>query len=328
MTEKQHSDNSSTSTWTPPLLVNSLATLDFQLHKSGYAIDYYEDGSFLSVRYVKGKCEGNGFLIKDNVMMRLIQFENGKVVNSQVVEPTKDIISVDSGERFEGLVFNCIPCGIGDFYDEENRLVYSGLMINWKREGFGISYNESGEKEYEGNWCYDRYHGEGSLFDPQGNVVTEGIWIKGKLEDHSDSLRVSSSYMMTHISPFIKTLIIDGCNQSGFRVLDVSDLFCLEYLEVTYCWNITLFRAVGLRYLNMIIMSQETLYPEENPNSLFPFSNHPYEVFTSEGKGSDNTPLSLEKSVIVGDCPLLRVFVMSGIRVCYHFSVLKLWSRY
>ena len=92
MTKKQHSDNLSTSVWIPPSVADSLATLDFQLYKSGYAIDYYEDGSFLSVRYVKGKCEGNGYLIKDNVLLRLIQFENGNVVNSQVVKPIRILL--------------------------------------------------------------------------------------------------------------------------------------------------------------------------------------------------------------------------------------------
>ena len=338
MTEKQHSDNSSTSTWTPPLVVNSLATLDFQLHKSGYAIDYYEDGSFLSVRYVKGKCEGNGFLIKDNVMMRLIQFDNGKVINSQVLEPIRDIASVDSGERFEGLVFKGIPCGIGTYYDEENRLMYSGLMINWKREGFGISYNESGKKEYEGSWCYDRYHGEGSVFDLQGNVITKGTWIKGRLENSPDLFRIESVHRISQVSCFIKRLSIYGCNRSGFRILDVSDLIYLEILDVSGCRNVTLFRAVGLKYLKKIEMHREALYGGENSCSVFHDSYPRHEEFKSEVKGSDeevydreewsdDTPLSLEKSVIVGDCPLLKELVMLD-KVCSHFSILKLWSMY
>ncbi len=321
-------------------MINSLATLDFQLHKSGYAIDYYEDGSFLSVRYVKGKCEGNGFLIKDNVLTRLIQFENGEVVNSQVLEPIKDIISVDSGERFEGLVFNGIPCGIGDFYDEENRLVYSGLMINWKREGFGISYNESGKKEYEGSWCYDRYHGEGSVFDLQGNVITKGTWIKGRLENSPDLFRVSSIHNMKQVSPFMKTLAINYCNRSGFRVLDVSNITYLEDLKINGCRNVTLFRAIGLKYLKRIEMNQEALYGGENPESVFHSSYPRYTIIkSSKIKGSDEeiydreewsdtTPLSLEKSVIVGDCPLLEEFVMLDKKICTHFSILKLWSMY
>ena len=339
MTKKQHSDNLSTSVWIPPSVADSLVTLDFQLHKSGYAIDYYEDGSFLSVRYVKGKCEGNGYLIKDNVLLRLIQFENGNVVNSHVVKPIKDIISVDSGERFEGLVFNCIPCGVGDFYDEENCLIYSGLMINWKREGFGISYNENGKKEYEGNWCYDRYHGEGSTFDLRGNIISKGTWIKGRLENRSDSLKVESIHMMSQVSPFIKTLAISGCNRSGFRVLDINNLTHLEDLKVSGCGNVTLFRAIGLRNLKRIEISYG-LCGGQNPDSLYHDYYPSYGVFKqpkvkeNEVEGydceewSDDTPLSLEKSVIVGDCGLLEEFVMSDKNTCSHFSILKLWSRY
>lgn len=371
-------------------VVSSLASFDFELQKTGYAIDLYEDGSYLSVRYCKGKREGNGFLIKDNIVLKLIQFENGSPVNSLPIETVNDLVSVDTGERFEGLTYNGIPCGVGKYYDEDNHLEYSGLMISWKREGFGTSYFNNGMTEYEGHWCYDRFHGEGSLYDRKGNVASKGVWLKGQLVSFSEKVKVRFVHEFTQVSPFIKNLIIKNCNRSGFRMLDVSSCHLLEVLRVRElsCNNITQFRAVGLQHLKKIIFGwaslggiacgddneeddknyvchcdsidedgysihgaeeDSTSYDDDDFASFddedddFAFFDDE-ELVSSESnktnfvlKGSEEEEydrndwhndykLDSTKSVIVGDCPLLEVFLMET-NACLHFSVLKLWSN-
>ena len=84
----------------------------------GIWVDYYNERSFLWVWYVKGKREWNGYLIKENVLMRWIQFENDNVVNTQLFEPVKNLMLWIQA-NFEGLIFNDIPYGIGDIWRRE-----------------------------------------------------------------------------------------------------------------------------------------------------------------------------------------------------------------
>ena len=53
-----------------------------------------------------------------------------KMKGMDEMETRNDIIDKDNGIRFEGSVFEGIPCGFGYLFDENGNMRYEGIMIN------------------------------------------------------------------------------------------------------------------------------------------------------------------------------------------------------
>ena len=135
-----------------------------------------EDNKLIIVDYDKQI----GYLTNQEKIVRVISLSGEVVIGEEEPQCEVMILDKETGERYEGMVFNERPFGYGDYYNAEGLLRYRGMMIGWEKMGYGISYNDAGNVEYDGCWIHSSKHGPGKLYDNNSNLVYEGIWLAGK----------------------------------------------------------------------------------------------------------------------------------------------------
>ena len=221
---------------------------------NGYGIILLSNGDISSCNWEKGRLINLSYLIRNDL---LYQIWDNELNEYNEVVPEQSVLSRDSGNRFEGYIYQNAPSGIGKYYDEQNNLVYEGVMINWEREGFGISYYDNGVKEYEGMWCHGKYCGKGTIFDRHGKSLYTCYYINGeKWEPSYSNLSIDTTTSFTHLSSFVEEIVLN------IRIHPLDELI------FDYCYNlknlivqmapasIGWISISGLEYLEKIVINK------------------------------------------------------------------------
>lgn len=195
----------------------------------------------LSVRVTGGLPNGNTFIYQRSPLRFLGTMIMSQGVCQQFIPPklgsdfAEGMIDLSkNGDRWEGEIRNMKPNGKGQFFNEENRLVYEGTIISGRANGVGTSFYDNGVRAYYGMWSQGRKHGWGTEYDRKGKKMREGVWVEDswvkmqrnpetiedqlKLEDYNllvNVMYLSASYKSTmdlKISnyPALQALFING----------------------------------------------------------------------------------------------------------------------
>ena len=155
--------------------------LDVKLRRHGNCLSLLDDSRLFVVSYVHGIMEGIGYLLDSYFVLQEFVFSQGNLISSVSHTPEESIVDIDTGTRFEGLVYDSKPYGFGVFYDDDGIKIYEGIMIDWKKFGYGVSYyNINNGVKYEGYWLDNKYHGSGSRFALNGDLLFSGYSIYGE----------------------------------------------------------------------------------------------------------------------------------------------------
>ena len=173
-----------------------------------------------------------------NRLIRLFRVKKGVVSEEINLDGLWNDCILDltfSGERWEGDVFGCIPCGWGCYYDDRGELLYYGLMIGDKKVYYGTEYysNYDMRIKYQGNWINNKYFGVGTSYDLNGEVECMGEWIN----NHCISLftlKISKSdipqfphSLLTELTIANNTSLHHSCKE-----LNLSGLLSLRKLSI------------------------------------------------------------------------------------------------
>ena len=205
-----------------------------------------------------GVFRNQGFVVNDQRVLNVFgnhQIGDISYSEQQSTRVVEEIVDLDHGSRFEGLVLKNekegkmgIPFGYGEMYDDNGLLVYKGIMINWKRFGYGTSYHDNGLKEYEGYWCDDNRFGSGKVYDRSGKLVNECEWVNGiesDIEYYEGDGSELTNIGMKHLKLTDNCVLVDW---------DVSLLLNLESIEIgNDCFeSVQTFKIDGLNRLKTI----------------------------------------------------------------------------
>lgn len=156
-------------------------SLDSKLQLHGNCLTILDETKMYTVKYSNGKRSGTGYLLNNDLVTQEDVYSHGNLTSTNSYSPEFSIVDIDTGTRFEGLVYDNKPYGFGEFYDDDGIKVYTGIMINWKRYGYGVNYYKNGVVEYEGYWVDDKYHGRGRKYAFNGQLLFSGNFIDGNL---------------------------------------------------------------------------------------------------------------------------------------------------
>lgn len=133
------------------------------------------------------------------------------------------------GERWEGYVLNDQPCGWGEFYDDENQLVYRGFMYKDHRVCYGsIFYPDLGILEYEGMLCNGKKWGYGSLYDRTANLIQKGRWLD---DAHvGTSLFIPLSASLSGLHTLLKSIVLNSGSSNLPKTLTLENYSQLQSL--------------------------------------------------------------------------------------------------
>ena len=101
------------------------------------------------------------------------------------------VLSMDSGHKYVGCVYNGKPSGHGILEDEHS--TYEGLFLNGKKHGYGTETFASG-RQYLGLWSVDLFHGKGVLHMDNGSTYN-GDFNMGTYHGYGELTRSESSYV-------------------------------------------------------------------------------------------------------------------------------------
>lgn len=174
----------------------------FSLHQKveldlKFAFVYYDNASrpdghgiladyplILQVNWKSGIVDGE--MIVANVETKMLEgvytVENGVVQCSAKMDgvETNIVDNLSTSERWEGGIRDHEPCGWGQFFDENNRVVYEGFRYKERNVCYGTYYHENMVDRivyYQGMIYDDEHYGMGRFFDRNGTKEYEGEWI-------------------------------------------------------------------------------------------------------------------------------------------------------
>ena len=252
---------------------NVQASLGKEMKVDGWISLILSTKEFIVLKFNNGEFINQGFVVNDQKVLKVFgnhQIGHVSYNEEQSTRVVEDIVDLDHGSRFEGLVLTDekegkmgIPFGYGEMYDDDGLLMYKGIMINWKRFGYGTSYHDNGFVEYEGYWCDDNRFGSGKVYNRYGKLVNECEWVNG-IENDIDYEGDGSEPMnmrMKHLKLTDKCVLVDW---------DVSWLLNLESIEIgNDCFGLVqTFQIDGLNRLKTIKIgiNSFTLLKESNWN--------------------------------------------------------------
>ena len=142
--------------------------------------------------------------------------------------PQWEILDKDNGERWEGLSYRGSPCGLGEYYDENNYLIYRGMCVDFYWEGYGQSFfpRTVGNKPQlasEGMWCHGNLLGIADRFDLFGNSLLKGLLLNQEM--HESSLVIQGSDF-SMASCFVEELVVANNSLNTIQSINLS-VFCL-----------------------------------------------------------------------------------------------------
>ena len=155
------------------------------------------EGLVFSTQWIQDVPSHKGFLYykPTNQILGLMYSIQEFHLFSEDDAPTFDIVDRGNGERWEGLSYDNMPCGVGDYYDDANRLIYHGMCVDFYQEGYGILYYpstfENRTISYEGWWIHGNKFGEGIVYDTRGQLITSGYF-------HDDNLFAPFTSLMVN----------------------------------------------------------------------------------------------------------------------------------
>ena len=177
------------------------------------------------LKFNNGVFMNEGYVLNDEKVLKVLGNDKIGDISYNEESIVEGIVDLDSGSRFEGRLLKKdkmgIPFGLGEMYDDNDKLMYNGIMINWKRFGYGVNYHDNGEKEYEGYWCNDNRFGKGIVYDRYGKLVNECVWYNGN-EIDIDNYEGDGSKPMN----------------IGIKHLKLSDNCILKDWDVSWFWNL------------------------------------------------------------------------------------------
>lgn len=171
--------------------------------------------------------------------------------------PTYNVIDSSDGSRWEGMCYNNIPCGYGNYYDGNDTLVYNGMCVNFVWEGFGRTVYEVNYGEYgvlnEGWWIHGEQMGEGKAYNLFGNLVVSGTMYNSQIiTSFSWVAQGVTDLSATHC--FLEEIIIGDNTLNTLSSLDLDlfrnlRLFSVGKQSLQQCYS---FKASHLPYLQAI----------------------------------------------------------------------------
>ena len=94
----------------------------------------------------------------------------------------------EDGRRWEGMVYNEVPYGLGTLYDSEGKREYYGFLMEDTKVCYGTDYYSDIERRlYEGPFCSGVRCGKGTLWDRQGSVIHSGFFAGDPVIDQEPS---------------------------------------------------------------------------------------------------------------------------------------------
>lgn len=170
----------------------------------------------------------------------------------------------DDGERWEGDVFEGIPCGWGVLYNSEGEKEYEGFRIGRVNVGYGIQYYSDLQRiEYEGEMCIGTRWGRGIQYDRNGNTIFDGEWINGRHMETHVYWTEANQFFHNHVESLV---VADSCcNGEEWQVLDLSVVPNLRLLQVgDHCFrHVVDVTLVGLHQLERVVIGEKSFTKEE-----------------------------------------------------------------
>ena len=142
--------------------------------------------------------------------------------------PQWEILDKDNGERWEGFSYRGSPCGYGEYYDENNYLVYRGMCVDFYWEGYGKSYfprmvGNKPQLASEGMWCHGSLLGLADRFDLFGNSLLKGLLLNQEMYEFS---LVISGSDFSMVSCFLEELVVANNSLNAIQIINLG-LFSL-----------------------------------------------------------------------------------------------------
>ena len=189
------------------------------------------DGLVYSTHWNNDIPAKQGFLYNKNTSEVLCLINGSEVtLFDDTTGPRWEVIDKDNGERWEGLSFKGSPCGVGEYYDSDNHLIYSGLCVNYFWEGYGRSYFPAETEDHrpslacEGMWCHGSLVGDGDRYDVRGNHLPKGLLLNGRIYKTRLVLAGARDLSLTHC--FLEELVIGSNSLNSVRTINL-ELFRL-----------------------------------------------------------------------------------------------------
>ena len=151
--------------------------LDTKLQRHGNCLSLIDDSKVFIVHYIHGKMNGTGYLLDQGQVLHEFVFAQGVLESANSYSAENGVIDIDTGTRFEGLIYKEKPYGYGELFDDDGNKIYEGILINWKKYGYGVSYNSNGIIKYDGYWLSNKRHGPGVKNAINGDVIVSGSFI-------------------------------------------------------------------------------------------------------------------------------------------------------
>ena len=177
---------------------------------------------------------GRGFIYNQktgSVIGRVKNHTQVELFCEDGIHPEWAILDEDDGRRWEGMCLDGTTCGLGEYYDEDNRLLYRGMSILGKWEGIGTTfyplYSNEEQIDTKGDWCHGQLIGEYCVYDRYGNVCSEGYQIDG--QQITDTVELRS---LSQLNCYLRHVVIGDNALNTIRTLNLDALRYLETLEV------------------------------------------------------------------------------------------------
>ena len=156
------------------------------LHGDGVAVI---GGSMIAAcHWDNNKLNGELILARKDSLLGIYTMEENTVKSELCLDNcVVDVLDLDAqGQRWEGFILDSKPCGYGEYYDSEGRLVYQGIMVGETYMCYGICYfADTGKISYEGMLNNGKRCGSGYQLDRDGTMLSSGYWIGDKVVSFS-----------------------------------------------------------------------------------------------------------------------------------------------
>ena len=220
---------------------------------------------FLSVRVTGGMPNGNTFIYQRNPLRFLGPMIMSQGVCQQFIPPRSAGNSLEgvvdlseNGDRWEGEVRNMKPNGKGQYFNDNNLLVYEGSVVGGRANGLGTSFYDNGVREYYGMWSQGRKHGWGTEYDRKGEKTREGVWVGDEWAAMKENpLSYGGMIIVDDYNLLVNVMFVSASYQS-LRELEVSNFPVLQalFIDGKYFGNTNLI-LTNLPSLRKLVVSDE-----------------------------------------------------------------------
>lgn len=203
--------------------LDAIVKYDETYHRDGRALIYYERAVLITT-YQHGYKNGIGYILYDDEMICIVEFQNDCAISCTKVDSTKTTVTnTELHLSFDGQVMDGVPMGFGTCIDTNTESkVYEGTMIGWKRMGYGTSYSND-RKIYQGDFLDDKRCGIGKSFDDHGVIFRQGYW-------YNDEWKPTNLICIDPVDPLLRSLVLDSSNDP--EILNLTGFQTAEEIRV------------------------------------------------------------------------------------------------